>query len=163
MRNPRADNSQSALEAFRQYLKTQGLRFTRDRRTIVEQILSTPGHFSIDDLFVELRLKGERISKTTLYRNLPLLIESGLVRRVPGESPSGRFEHVVGRRSHDHLICLGCGREIEFSNDRVEEALGTICRLFDFQPVRHRLGIWGYCRDCRKKLKQTTAHKENKE
>jgi len=100
-------------------------------------------------LFVALRLKGQRLSKTTLYRNLPLLIESGLVRRVPDESPSSRFEHILGHPHHDHLICLRCGREIEFSSDQIEQAQEEMCRQFDFEPVRHRLGIWGYCRDCR--------------
>lgn len=148
----KTDFKTEALQTFRRFLEARGLRMTRDRRAIVEQIFSTSEHFSMDDLFIALRLKGERLSKTTLYRNLPLLIESGLIRRVPDESASGRFEHVWGQPHHDHLICLGCGREIEFSCDEIEKAQEEICRMFDFEPVRHRLGIWGYCRNCRKQV-----------
>jgi len=140
-----------AIEAFRRYLAARGLRLTRDRRTIIEEVFAIHDHFSMDDLFVALRLKGQRLSKTTLYRNLPLLIESGLVRRVPDESSSSRFEHVLGHPHHDHLICLKCGREIEFSSDRIEQAQEEVCRLFAFEPIRHRLGIWGYCRSCRRR------------
>lgn len=140
-----------AIETFRRYLETRGLRLTRDRRTIIAEVFATHDHFSMDDLFVALRLKGERLSKTTLYRNLPLLEESGLVRRVSDDSPNGRFEHVLGHPHHDHLICLRCGRQIEFSSDRIEKAQDEVCRQFGFEPVRHRLGIWGYCRDCRRR------------
>jgi len=138
-----------ALETFRRFLASRGLRLTRDRQTILAQVFATHDHFSMDDLFVALRLRGKRLSKTTLYRNLPLLVESGLIRRVPRDTENGRFEHVLGHPHHDHLICLTCGREIEFSSDQIERAQDDICRRFAFEPVRHRLGIWGYCRSCR--------------
>lgn len=144
-----ADTRTDPIETFRRFLESRGLRLTRDRRLIVGEIFLRHEHFTIDDLFVALHLKGERLSKTTLYRNMPLLIESGLVRRVPDESQSGRYEHILGHPHHDHLICLACGREIEFSSDRIEQTQDEICRQFSFEPVRHRLGIWGYCRECR--------------
>lgn len=137
------------IDTFRRFLETRGLRLTRDRRTIVKAVFAIHEHFSVDDLFVALRLDGKRISKTTLYRNLPLLIESGLIRRVPGDAANSRYEHIVGHPHHDHLICLECGREIEFSSDPIERAQDEVCKIYDFEPVRHRLGIWGYCRDCR--------------
>jgi Fur family ferric uptake transcriptional regulator len=142
------------MQAFRRHLQARGLRLTRDRRAIVEQIFAMHEHFTIDDVFVELRLRGVRLSKTTLYRNLPLLIESGLIRRVPDESTNSRYEHVLGHPHHDHLICLACRREIEFSSDEIERAQDQVCREFAFQPVRHRLGIWGYCQDCQQDQKK---------
>jgi Fur family ferric uptake transcriptional regulator len=147
--SPRSAAKSKEMEAFRRHLQACGLRLTRDRRAIVEQIFAMHEHFTIDDLFVELHLQGVRLSKTTLYRNLPLLIESGLIRRVPDESTNARYEHVLGHPHHDHLICLGCRREIEFSSDQIETAQDEVCQEFEFQPVRHRLGIWGYCQDCR--------------
>ncbi|MBM3333842.1 transcriptional repressor [Candidatus Sumerlaeota bacterium] len=119
----------------------------------MKEIFATHSHFSMDDLFVALRLKGKRISKTTLYRNLPLMQDSGLVRRVPDDSLNGRFEHVLGHPHHDHLICIQCGREIEFACNMIEQAQEATCRRYGFEPVHHRLGIWGYCRDCRRKKK----------
>jgi Fur family ferric uptake transcriptional regulator len=143
-----------AFETFRHYLEARGLRLTRDREAIISEVFATHDHFSMDDLFVALRLKGERLSKTTLYRNLPLLVECGLIRRVSDDSPNGRFEHVLGHPHHDHFICLACGREIEFASDRIERAQDEVCRRFGFKPVRHRLGIWGYCRTCRRSEKR---------
>jgi len=154
---PKAQPEPKALEAFARFLSARGLRLTRDRRTIVGEIFSTHDHFTMDDLFVALRLKGRRLSKTTLYRNLPLLVESGLVRRVPDDGENARFEHVLGHPHHDHLICLACGREIEFSSDQIEQAQDSICRRFAFEPVRHRLGIWGYCRKCRSRRRKAGA------
>ena len=154
---PNAQPELEPLEAFSRFLAARGLRLTRDRRTIVDAIFRNHDHFTTDDLFVALRLKGRRLSKTTLYRNVPLLVESGLVRRVPDDGENARFEHVLGHPHHDHLICLTCGREIEFSNDRIEQAQDDICRRFAFEPVRHRLGIWGYCRNCRSRRRKAGA------
>ncbi len=143
------------LQAFRAFLAARGLRLTRDRETIIAEVFDTHSHFTMDDLFVALRLKGQRLSKTTLYRNLPLLVESGLIRRVPDDGENGRFEHVLGHPHHDHLICLTCGREIEFASDEIEEAQNEICLEHGFEPVRHRLGIWGYCRRCRPRKRRS--------
>ncbi len=147
--NSKKNAPADALDTFARFLQDRGLRMTRDRRAIIRQVFEVHAHFTMDDLFIALRLKGERLSKTTLYRNLPLLVESGLIRRVPGESSDGRFEHVLGHPHHDHLICLECGREIEFSCTDLETAQDNICRRYGFHPVWHRLGIWGYCRRCR--------------
>lgn len=146
------------IETFRRFLEKRGLRVTRDRCDLVEAVFATHEHFSVDDLFVSLRLAGKDISRTTIYRNLPLMIECGLIRRVPDESGGSRYEHVVGHPHHDHLICLECGREIEFSDDRIERAQDEVCEQFGFMPVRHRLGIWGYCRDCSENEREDTTH-----
>ena len=142
------------LETFSAFLRDRGLRLTRDRRSLVEAVFATHEHFSVDDLFVALRLEGQRVSRTTIYRNLPLFIESGLVRRVPDDSGNGRYEHIAGHPHHDHLFCLECGREIEFSSEEIERAQERVCREHGFEPHRHRLGIWGYCRECRSNPKE---------
>ena len=151
------------VETFLRFLEARRLRLTRDRRAILAEVFATHDHFSMDDLFVALRLKGERLSKTTLYRNLPLLVECGLIRRVSDDSPNGRFEHVLGHPHHDHFICLACGREIEFSSDAIERAQDEICRQHGFEPVRHRLGIWGYCRACRRRGGKARAQRRETE
>jgi len=147
-----------AIERFGLFLEERGLRLTRDRRTIIQAVFATHEHFTMDDLFVAIRLAGQRLSKTTLYRNLPLLVESGLVRRVSDDTAYGRFEHILGHPHHDHLICLACGREIEFLSDEIERAQEEICRRLEFEPVRHRLGIWGYCRQCRRRDGAAVQH-----
>jgi Fur family ferric uptake transcriptional regulator len=160
---PKPRPEPEAFETFRRFLETRRLRLTRDRRAIVAEVFATHDHFSMDDLFIALRLKGERLSKTTLYRNLPLLVECGLIRRVSDDSPNGRFEHVLGHPHHDHFICLACGREIEFASNAIERAQDEVCRQHGFEPVRHRLGIWGYCRACGRRGGKRRAKTEKME
>jgi len=160
MRKSRPDPK--ALATFCQFLHKRGLRFTSDRRSIIRAVFDNHNHFSMDDLFVALRLKGQRVSKTTLYRNLPLLVESGLIRRVSDDSPNSRFEHILGHPHHDHLICLSCGREMEFASNEIEAAQERVCEQYGFQPVRHRLGIWGYCGECSSRKARKKAARRRK-
>ena len=58
------------------------------------------------------------------------------------------YEHTFGHDHHEHMLCIKCGRHIEFSDERIERAQKEICAKFRFTPVDHRLSIRGYCRKC---------------
>ncbi|HEX67741.1 MAG TPA: transcriptional repressor [bacterium] len=140
----------TGVERFRLFLREKGLKFTPERRKIAEEIFSFHDHFDAETLY--RRLKRE-VSLATIYRTLPLLRESGLIREVLRCQGRGVFESVWGHPHHDHLICIRCGKIIEFEDERIEKLQEEVCRKFGFQPVEHRLGIKGYCKECQKKLK----------
>jgi Fur family transcriptional regulator, ferric uptake regulator len=136
-------------ERFRGYLKEHGLTFTSTRAAILRGILSSRGHFDADELRERLRRKGEVLSAATIYRTLPLFVESGIIMETLRERDRARYEPSWGRAHHDHLECLACGRIIEFKDDALERLQETVCRRHRFQPVDHHLGIRGYCTACR--------------
>jgi Fur family ferric uptake transcriptional regulator len=64
------------------------------------------------------------------------------------------YEKVYKKQHHDHLICINCGKIIEFYNEKVEELQNEICKINHFYPIEHRLGIKGYCKECIKKIRK---------
>jgi len=143
----------TAVEKFRAYLKRKGLKFTPEREAILETLLSLHGHFGVEELHEILRGRGEKISRATIYRTLPLLVESRLIQETLRCTGDTKYERIYGHEHHDHLVCIGCGKIIEFFDERIENLQEEVCRRYEFEPVEHRLGIRGYCRECREKRK----------
>jgi Fur family ferric uptake transcriptional regulator len=135
-------------ERFHDYLREHGLTLTSTRAAILRGILSSRGHFDADELRGRLRRKGETLSAATIYRTLPLFVESGIITETLRERDRARYEPAWGREHHDHLECLSCGRIIEFKDDALERLQESVCRRHRFQPVGHALGIRGYCAAC---------------
>ena len=132
--------------AFTQYLRRSGRKLTGERRRIADAALSFHGHFDIEDLFERLKRKGSRISRATIYRTIPLLVRSGMIKEAM--RCQGRVLYEPRHGHHDHLVCVKCGRVIEFRDDRIERLQDSVCRRYGFTPLEHRLGIRGYCRNC---------------
>jgi Fur family ferric uptake transcriptional regulator len=136
---------------LRGYCKQKSLKYTPERKRILEAVCSMESHFEADDLYLKLREKGgRRISRATVYRTLPLLEESGLIRRVIFVDKRTHYEHVYDHLHHEHLICIKCGKIIEFYKQSLEEALDDIARKNRFTSVAHKLEITGYCDNCSK-------------
>ncbi len=133
---------------FRNYLNKKGLKFTHERELIIEEVFARHEHFDVESLFQRLYQKKEHISRATIYRTLPLLIDSMLVSEAMRCQDRIYYEHTYGHKHHDHMVCIKCGKIIEFSDDRIEKLKEEICKKYGFKPLEHRFGIKGYCKDC---------------
>ncbi len=133
---------------FREYLTEQGLRFTSERRMILAEVFRRHEHFEAEDIILGLREHGFRVSRASIYRTLPLLVESGLLRSVHSDEKHSHYEHVFGHEHHDHLICTRCGKTVEFKDDGIEQTQNRVCADHGFTPVHHCLEIVGICADC---------------
>jgi Fur family ferric uptake transcriptional regulator len=143
-------------DKFRDYLKKKGLKFTPERELILKEVFSLHKHFDVEALFGILRKKDRTISRATIYRTLPLLIESGLIREALRCRDRVYYELIFGHPHHDHLLCIGCGKVIEFRNERLEKLQKEVCKKYGFKPIEHRLGIKGYCKKCQKKMRESS-------
>ena len=140
-----------AEKLLRNYCKQRGLKYTPERKRILEAVCALDSHFEADDLYLKLREEsGRRISRATVYRTLPLLEESGLIRRVMFVDKHTLYEHVYDHLHHEHLICIKCGKIIEFYKRSLEHSLEDIARVHGFKSVAHKLEITGYCESCSK-------------
>ena len=147
--SPRPGSGPEAETLFRNYLASQKLKMTEERLTILQDVLGSSEHFGADELHLAFVERKIRISRATIYRTLDLLVQSGLVRRVYLDSQKKAFyERVHGRRHHEHMICLTCGKVIEFSDDPLEQRQDKVCRDLKFKPLRHSLRIVGLCSKC---------------
>lgn len=138
------------LDAFRRYLRERNLPVTAQRELVADVIFTAGGHLSVDDILARLRERGAHVGTATVYRTLDLLAESGMiVQRDFGEG-FRRYERMrgTGVQHHEHLICVRCGKVIEFSNERLERMKALIAEEYGFRHHHHRLEIFGTCPEC---------------
>ena len=135
---------------FREYLATRGMRLTRERETIVEEVFASHEHFDTDQLVsrVSNRTDGRRVSRATVYRTLKDMVKAGLLRVVARTHNREVFEHDYGYPRHDHLICSRCGKLTEFENAPLAGILETVAADHGFRMTGHRLEVYGLCADC---------------
>src|SRR5258706_12597195 len=136
---------------FGEFLTRKGLKTTRERHALFDEIFSKHRHFDAEDLVIRMREHGTKISRATIYRTLELLYECGLVGRVRLNEEKYRYERLRKGEHHDHLVCTGCGRVIEFVEPRIEELQDAVCRRHDFTATSHSHQIWGLCGACKKR------------
>ena len=137
------------IELFRSFISKKGLRNTPEREDIIKEIFLNHDHFGVDELYLELRRKGSKISKASIYRNIPLIIECGLIKEVWLEDGHMHYEHVYGHNHHCHLRCIRCGKVVEFVDEGIHEIERRIGEKNDFEIIDHRLDVTGICSDCR--------------
>lgn len=140
---------EEAKRIFKEYIKKQGLRNTRQREEILDAFLSSGGHITVDELFDKVRKKDSSIGYATVHRNLNLFLEAGLAEEIKIGKEKTRYEQMHMREHHDHLICLKCGRFIEVFDENIEKLQNRLAEEKEFIPVRHKLEIYGYCKKCR--------------
>ena len=140
----------SELEVLRRYLSERGLKMTTQRDRILEVFLRTSGHVTAEQLYEKMKQVDAGIGFTTVYRTLRVLCESGLAQeRNFGHGPA-RYEHAFSRRHHDHLVCVKCGRIIEFENDAIEAIQRQVAETHRFSLLDHRHELYGHCESCRR-------------
>ena len=144
---------QASIEkAFEEFLRTRELKLTSQRERILRRAFATHEHFTAETLYEWMRAEpGPRVSRATVYRTLGLLLEGGFL----GSLDTGRgelmYEHVLGHKHHDHMVCLSCGRIEEFNDARIEalQVEAAAKKGFTIQSHAHRL--FGLCRSCARK------------
>ena len=139
------------IEVFRDYIRKKGLRNTPEREMIIEEIFSSHDHFDVDNLFIRLKKRQKKVSKPSIYRLIPHLLEAGLIQEAYFEDGHQHYEHIYGHEHHCHLRCLGCRKIIEFRNGSVEAAEQRVGQEHDFEVTGHKLEIYGYCAACQEK------------
>jgi Fur family ferric uptake transcriptional regulator len=139
--------SESPEEKFREFLEIRGEKLTEPRRVLVRHIFDSHKHFDADELVADLRIAGRRVSRSTVYRTLRLLVEAGLLSELRLNNRTA-YEHEYGYPSHDHLQCTRCHAVIEFRNDEIRQIREAVSRAHGFRPAGHRFIISGVCAAC---------------
>src|SRR5438045_2773633 len=108
-------------QRFMDFLAGKKLRLTAQRRLIIETAFSTSQHFSAEQLLAWSRDRDKSISRATVYRTLPLLTESGLVREMDfGKDHKFYDPNYAEHPHHNHIICQDCEKIVEFESDKIE-------------------------------------------
>jgi Fur family ferric uptake transcriptional regulator len=141
-----------ALERFRDVLHDRSLKMSRVREAIARAALGQEGHFSVEDLLRVLQAKGvHEAHMATVYRAVPLMVEAGLIQpALVTKSDSQHYEVAFEREHHDHLVCVGCGRVVEYQSEALEALQREIAARYEFDLEDHTLELRGRCKSCRR-------------
>ncbi len=136
--------------AFRRALKDKGLKSTAQRDAIAQTFFATTRHMSIDDLYQEVRKANPRVGYATVYRTIKLLKDCELADERHFADGQTRYENADSEEDHhDHLICDKCEKIVEFNDQRLELLQEEIATNLGFVLARHRMELYGICRECR--------------
>ncbi|TGL75524.1 transcriptional repressor [Leptospira jelokensis] len=139
------EDTKKEMLAFEEYLKENGLKITNQRLLVAQKIFSSHNHFTAEGLLDELKDNKDRISKATIYRILAIMVEAGLLEEHDFGKDYKYYEHIIGHEHHDHIICMQCGRIVEFIDERIEELQNKAARENGFTITGHSLNIFGNC------------------
>ena len=129
-------------------LNKAGLRFTSQRALIMDIIRRGRGHLDADEIYRRARQKGSRLSLSTVYRNLQMLKKLGLVEELHFDDAHHHYE-VKPSAEHHHLVCLDCGRVIEFHHSLSRYIKKNVAEAKDFDIAETEIRVTGYCAECR--------------
>lgn len=133
---------------FGQYLRSQGLKNTNQRMTILEAFLDSTSHYSTEELYLLLRKKHPRIGYATVHRTLKLFAECGIAIELNFGDGQARYEPLNKEQHHDHLVCTRCGKVIEFTEPRIEKIQEDVAHQYGFIIINHRHELYGLCALC---------------
>ena len=139
-------------ENNRRELNVTGIRVTNQRALILKIIRQGKGHPDADEVYRRAREKQPHLSLSTVYRTLRLFKKMGLVEEVHFDEAHHHYE-VKPSAEHHHLVCLGCGRVIEFRYPLARYVKRNVAEARDFDIINTEVRMTGYCSRCRQSRK----------
>ena len=124
-------------------------RQSKQRTRILKLLRSTENHPTADWIYEKLKNEFPRLSLGTVYRNLSILIEQGMARRIHFGSTFDRFEANI--KPHYHLICESCGKILDFEIPIYEDLNLKVKQVTNFTIHHHKLDFYGMCKECKSK------------
>ena len=147
---PKAD-APALLDKFRRHMRDHNLPLTHQREAIAAAVFYSDSHVSVEDIERILRADGVHVGKATVYRTLDLLRRAGLVDELDFGEGFKRFEPRRAQGDHEHLICVECGKVVEFTSERIQRMNMLIAEDHGYRHHHHRLEIYGVCRACQQR------------
>jgi Fur family ferric uptake transcriptional regulator len=132
------------------FIRRKGLRRTGQRELIIKAVFSKEEHFTADELYERILKTSSDISRATVYRTLGLLVQAELLREIDlGDNQTTYDPNFLDKPSHNHLVCIDCGRVVEFEDAHIDLLNDCVTRRLGFKPLRQSLKIEANCEQLR--------------
>lgn len=142
----------SLLVRFKDILKHNNLKFTKQREVVLKTMYNNDEHFSPESLYMLIKESYPELNVgiATVYRTLNLLEDSDMVTSLSFGSSGKKFE-LGNKPHHDHMICKMCDEIIEFEDSAIEKRQEEIANKYGFKLTSHMMQLYGICSKCQKK------------
>lgn len=143
--------SEGKLQEALGALKGSGVRITPQRHAVLEFLINSMTHPTADEIYKALEGKFPNMSVATVYNNLRVFRETGLVRELTYGDSSSRFD--CNTSDHYHIICDSCGKIVDFHYPSLHEVESLAEQVTGFDVSHHRMEVYGTCEKCKKERK----------
>jgi Fur family ferric uptake transcriptional regulator len=142
----RGVSTEPAREKFKAFLAAKGLRVTNQRLAIFDAALAQTEHFTAEELLVHARALDESVSRATVYRTLPIMTESALLREIDvGRNIKFYAPNRDNRTQQAQIVCLDCSKIFEINAPFMEWYGTTVSSKLGLTPVSQRLQVNAHC------------------
>ena len=148
--------NKQASEVLTNFLKNGSNRITPERFEVLDAALEYEGHFGADDLYIIMKNQKSRVSRATVYKTLELLVQCDLLSKRNFGDNLTRYESNFKKLIHDHLICMDCGRIVEFIDNHIKDIPENISKELGFDLENYSFNIFARCRN----VKHCKYHKQ---
>ena len=138
-------------------LKNAGLKATVPRQKILEFFQKRAAeangerrHVSAEEIYKDLVASGDDVGLATVYRVLAQFEQAGIIIHHHFDADRATYELAKGNH-HDHLVCVKCGKVVEFSDAAIEREQHTIAKKHGYELSDHIMVLYGICRECRER------------
>ena len=144
-----------------EFIEQKGLRKTAQRDAIVKAAFSTKEHYTAEELLAMSRKIEPSVSRATVYRTLPLLVECGVLKEMDFGKEFKYYDPNYNEHPfHNHLICVDCDKIVEFEDINIDTLENCISKRLGFSPAKKIVRIEAKCDElkrlgaCKNKEKQ---------
>jgi len=138
--------SMNHLKDALEMLKKSSVRITPQRHAILEYLIDSMSHPTADEIYKALEGKFPNMSVATVYNNLRVFREVGLVKELTYGDSSSRFDFTTS--DHYHVICESCGAIVDFHYPGLDEVEQLASHVTGYKVSQHRMEVYGECPKC---------------
>jgi len=131
-------------------LQQKAYKITPQRQIILKAFFDhEQRHLSAEEIHGIVKQNHPEIGLATVYRTLEILANLDILHKIEFGDGRTRYEFAEAEvHHHHHLICINCGKVMEFNDDLLESLETWIAKKTNFLVVDHQLKFYGYCKDC---------------
>jgi len=145
----------SKIKELKELLASIEDKYPEKRITVVKYFWKATNHVTVEDLFKKMTELGENIDCKFIEDTLNLLVKLGIAVKTSFENRPDIYELKFIGDHHDHMICIECGKIIEFEDHTLETMQDAVASRYNFTLLHHRMEFYGFCRSCSMKRGET--------
>lgn len=138
------------IEELRTLVKKRGLKHSSQREQILQVLFLAKEHLTPEEIHQRVKELSPGIGLATVYRTLSFLEKEHLVNSISFGNEGKKYELNRGEH-HDHMICLECGKILEFYDEELERLQEAVAKNSGFKLLTHEMILYGICPECQKK------------